>query len=233
VQQQYHLMNKKNSLLLPPQFFENDLHKKLDYIFQFKIDVLYLFDHLKNPIDVRKPTYKLTEEVFNLYEKVNNKIKIGVCVLNVNTRYLGKLLKDILEPLLELKSISLGLGTGDNKYENHDFLYENNIEDIICYILENKNFIHNESQLFLGGNSKEKLDLVKKYNLGINQWMGLDSNFVKKHNIYNHLFNPVGSLSRCITHENQLEFDYEKIHILKDSNLKIFQESIDNIFKNE
>jgi len=120
---------------------------------------------------------------FNLYEKVNNKIKIGVCVLNVNTRYLGKLLKDILEPLLELKSISLGLGTGDNKYENRDFLYDNNIEDIICYILENKNFINNESQLFLGGNSKEKLDLVKKYNLGINQWMGSDSNFIKKHNI--------------------------------------------------
>ncbi len=226
-------MNKKNSLLLPPQFFENDVHKKLNYILQFKIDVLYLFDHLKNPIDATKPTYKLTEEVFNLYEKVDNKIKIGVCVLNVNTRYLGKLLKDILEPLLELKSISLGLGTGDNKYENHDFLYENNIENIICYILENKNFIHNESQLFLGGNSKEKLDLVKKYNLGINQWMGLDSNFIEKHNVYNHLLNPVGSLSRCIAHENQLEFDYEKIHILKDSNLKIFQESIDNIFKNE
>ena len=226
-------MNKKNSLLLPPQFFESDLHKKLNYILQFKIDVVYLFDHLKNPIDATKPTYKLTEEVFNLYEKVNNKIKIGVCVLNVNTRYLGKLLKDILEPLLELKSISLGLGTGDNKYENHDFLYENNIEDIICYILENKNFIHNESQLFLGGNSKEKLDLVKKYNLGINQWMGSDSNFIEKQNVYNHLVNPVGSLSRCIAHENQLEFDYEKIHILKDSNLKIFQESIDNIFKNE
>ena len=226
-------MNKKNSLLLPPQFFQNDVHKKLNYILQFKIDVLYLFDHLKNPIDETKPTYKLTEEVFNLYEKVNNKIKIGVCVLNVNTRYLGKLLKDILEPLLELKSISLGLGTGDNKYENHDLLHENNIEDIICYILENKNFIHNESQLFLGGNSKEKLDLVKKYNLGINQWMGTDLNFIEKQNVYKHLLNPVGSLSRCITHENQLEFDYEKIHILKDSNLKIFQESIDKIFKNE
>ena len=63
--------------------------------------------------------------------------------------------------------------------------------------------------------------------------MGLDSNFIKKQNVYNHLLNPVGSLSRCIAHENQFEFDYEKIHILKDSNLKIFQESIDNIFKNE
>ena len=73
-------MNKKNSLLLPPQFFENDVHKKLNYILQFKIDVLYLFDHLKNPIDETKPTYKLTEEVFNLYEKVNNKIKLAsVC----------------------------------------------------------------------------------------------------------------------------------------------------------
>ena len=226
-------MNKKNSLILPPQFFETDFDKKLKYIFEFKIDVLYLFDHFKNPIYATKPTYKLNDEVFNLYEKVNNKVEIGLCVLNVNTRYLDNLLLDIIDPLLELKSISLGLGTGDNKYENHDFLYENNIEDIIYYILENKNFIHNESQLFLGGNSKEKLDLVKKYNLGINQWMGSDSNFIEKQNVYNHLLNPVGSLSRCIAHENQLEFDYEKIHILKDSNLKIFQESIDNIFKNE
>ena len=63
--------------------------------------------------------------------------------------------------------------------------------------------------------------------------MGSDSNFIEKQNVYNHLLNPVGSLSRCISHDNQLEFDYEKIHILKDSNLKIFQESIDNIFKNE
>ncbi len=185
-------MIKKNSLILPPQFFETDFDKKLKYILEFKIDVLYLFDHFKNPIDATKPTYKLTEEVFNLYEKVNNKVEIGVCVLNVNTRYLDKLLKDIIDPLLELKTINLGLGTGDNKYENHEFLYENNIENIISYILKNKNFILNESQLFLGGNSKEKLDLVKKYNLGINQWMGLDSNFVEKQNVYNDLLNPVG-----------------------------------------
>lgn len=226
-------MNKNNSLLLPPQFFDTDFDKKLNYILQFKINVLYLFDHFKNPIDATKPSYKLTEEIFYLHEKVNNRIKIGVCVLNVNTRYLSKLLKGIIDPLLELKNISLGLGTGDNKYENHEFLNKHNIEDIISYILNNKNFILNNSQLFLGGNSKEKLDLVKKYNLGINQWIGLDSDFIEKQNIYNNLLNPVGNLSRCIIQENQFEFDYEKIHILKDSNLKIFQESIDNIFKNE
>ena len=54
-------MNKKNSLLLPPQFFENDFHKKLNYILQFKIDVLYLFDHLKNPINAIQEASKICE----------------------------------------------------------------------------------------------------------------------------------------------------------------------------
>ena len=78
---------------------------------------------------------------------------------------------------------------------------------------------------------RDKKDLVKKYNLGINQWMGLDTTFIDKQNIYKDLLDPVGSLSRCIVREEQFEFDYEKIHIVKDSNLKIFEETIDNIFK--
>ena len=226
-------MNKKNSLLLPPQFFENDSDEKIRNILDLDIDSLYLFDHFKNPTDSSKPTYKFTEEIFSLYKKVKNEIEVGVCVLNVNARDSNILFKDIIDPLLELKNINIGLGTGDNKYEKHDEIFDNDIEEIITYILKNNNFISNNSTLFIGGNSQSKLDLLKKYNLGINQWMGSDSDFKDKRNIYNNLINPRGRLSRCVINKKMNEFDYEKIFVVKDSNLKIFQKTIDNIFKND
>ena len=226
-------MNKTNSLLLPPQFFENDSDEKIRNILDLDVDALYLFDHFKNPINSSKPTYKFTEEIFSLYKKVKNEIEVGVCVLNVNARDSNNLFKDIIDPLLELKNINIGLGTGDNKYEKHDEIFDNDIEEIITYILKNNNFISNNSTLFIGGNSQSKLDLLKKYNLGINQWMGSDSDFIDKQNIYNNLINPRGRLSRCVINKKMHEFDYEKIFVVKDSNLKIFQKTIDNIFKND
>ena len=185
-------MNKKNSLLLPPQFFEKDSDEKIRNILDLDVDVLYLFDHFKNPTDTSKPTYKFTEEIFSLYKKVKNEIEVGVCVLNVNARDLNILFKDIIDPLLELKNINIGLGTGDNKYEKHDEIFDNDIEVVINYILKNNNFISNNSTLFIGGNSQSKLDLVQKYNLGINQWMGSDSDFIDKQNVYKNLINPIG-----------------------------------------
>ena len=226
-------MNGKNSLLLPPQFFETDSDKKIRTILDLGVDALYLFDHFKNPTDSSKPTYIFTEEIFSLYKKVKNQIEVGVCVLNVNARDTNILFKDIIDPLLELKNINIGLGTGDNKYEKHDEIFDNDIEEIITYILKNNNFISNNSTLFIGGNSQSKLDLLKKYNLGINQWMGSDSDFKDKRNIYNNLINPRGRLSRCVINKKMYEFDYEKIFVIKDSNLKIFQKTIDNIFKND
>ena len=119
--------------------------------------------------------------------------------MNVNARDLNILFKDIIDPLLELKNINIGLGTGDNKYEKHDEIFDNDIEEVINYILKNNNFISNNSTLFIGGNSQSKLDLVQKYNLGINQWMGLDPDFIDKQNVYKNLVNPIGRLSRCVT----------------------------------
>ena len=130
-------MNKKNSLLLPPQFFETDSDEKIRNILDLDVDALYLFDHFKNPTDSSKPTYIFTEEIFSLYKKVNNEIEVGVCVLNVNARDSNILFKDIIDPLLELKNINIGLGTGDNKYEKHDEIFNNDIDEIITYILKN------------------------------------------------------------------------------------------------
>ena len=68
-------MNRKNSLLLPPQFFETDSDKKIRTILDLGVDALYLFDHFKNPADSTKPTYIFTEEIFSLYNKVKNEIE--------------------------------------------------------------------------------------------------------------------------------------------------------------
>ena len=51
-------MNNKNSLLLPPEFFNSDLDRKINYILSTRLEVVYLFDHNKNPKDSTKPTYK-------------------------------------------------------------------------------------------------------------------------------------------------------------------------------
>ena len=63
--------------------------------------------------------------------------------------------------------------------------------------------------------------------------MGSDSDFIDKQNVYKNLINPIGRLSRCVTNKKISESGYEKIFVVKDSNLKIFQETIDNIFKND
>ena len=48
-------MKNKNSLLLPPQFFETDSDEKIRNILDLDVDALYLFDHFKNPTDSTKP----------------------------------------------------------------------------------------------------------------------------------------------------------------------------------
>ena len=65
-------MNRKNSLLLPPQFFETDSDKKIRTILDLGVDSLYLFDHFKNPTDSTKPTYIFTEEILSLFEIFDN-----------------------------------------------------------------------------------------------------------------------------------------------------------------
>ena len=136
-------MKNKNSLLLPPQFFETDSDEKIRNILDLDVDALYLFDHFKNPTDSSKPTYKFTEEIFSLYKKVKNEIEVGVCVLNVNARDSNILFKDIIDPLLELKNINIGLGTGDNKYEKHVEIFDN------------------EAFVLGGSMSSEPFDLIK------------------------------------------------------------------------
>ena len=76
---------------------------------------------------------------------------------------------------------------------------------------------------------------MKKYDLGINQWMGTKKAFQEKEAIYNKIKHPLGRLSICLNPDNPIIFksdlNYEKIFVLKDSNNEIFYKTLDNIFK--
>ena len=234
VQQQAHLMNQIKSVLLPGSFFEDDYVNKTKYLLSKEIDTIYLFDHSINPVSRNLSMYNLIDGVVKLNHIVKGEKNLGVCVLNVNARQFSTLFYNYIYDFLELKNFKLGIGSGDNKYETRNN-YSNNFEEVINDIKSNKNFKKNNIQLFVGGNSKEKIDLVLKYELGINQWLGTIEDFQSKSSHYKQIKNPVGELSICLRHNNFENFDndifYEKIFIVKDSNTEIFYKTIDNILK--
>jgi hypothetical protein len=227
-------MNQIKSVLLPGSFFEDDYVNKTKYLLSNEIDTIYLFDHSINPVSRNLGIYDLVDGVAKLNHIVNGEKKLGVCVLNVNARNFSTLFSSYISNFLEIKKFKLGIGSGDDKYETRNN-HSNNFEEVINDIKSNKNFKKNNVQLFVGGNSKEKIDLVLKHSLGINQWLGTMEDFQSKFSYYKQIKNPLGELSVCLrdNHFENLDNDmfYERIYILKDSNSEIFYKTIDNILK--
>ena len=227
-------MNQIKSVLLPGSFFADDYVNKTKYLLSKDIDTIYLFDHLNNPVRKNLVMYDLIDGMTKVNHIVNGEKKLGVCVLNINSREYSFLFSNYIFNFLEIKNFKLGIGTGDDKYETRKN-YSNNIEEVVNDIKSNKNFTKNNIQLFVGGNSKEKIDLIKKHSLGLNQWTGKLEDFQSKAHHYKQIKQPVGELSICLKDENsqniENEIFYEKIFIIKDSNSEIFYKTIDNIFK--
>ena len=227
-------MNQIKSVLLPGSFFADNYVNKTKYLLSKDIDTIYLFDHLNNPVRKNLVMYDLIDGMTKVNHIVNGEKNLGVCVLNINAREYSFLFSNYIFNFLEIKNFKLGIGTGDNKYETRKN-YSNNIEEVINDIKSNKNFTKNNIQLFVGGNSKEKIDLIKKHSLGLNQWTGKLEDFQSKAYQYKQIKQPVGELSMCLKDENsqniENEIFYEKIFIIKDSNSEIFYKTIDNIFK--
>ena len=227
-------MSKIKSVLLPGSFFKNDYVEKTKKLISLGIDTIYFYDHKVNPVDNNLEVYQLIDGLYKLYDIVKNEISLGVCVLNINSRPHQTLFEDYINKFLDIKNFKLGIGTGDNKYEKR-MNFSNNIEEIINQVQSSKKFESNNTQLFIGGNSKEKLNLMKKYELGINQWMGNKRDFKEKELIYSQIKNPIGRLSICSNIDNPIiiesNLSYEQIFVLKDSNNEIFYKTIDNIFK--
>ena len=227
-------MKQINSVLLPGEFFKNDFKEKTEKLMSIDIDTCYLFDHGVNPASKDLDVYKFIDEIYKLNDVIDGQFRLGLCVLNINARPYKELFEEYIYKLLEIKYFKLGIGTGDDKFEKRPN-FSNDIEKIINEIMDSNKFKQNNINLFIGGNSEKKLKLMKKYAIGINQWMGTKNSFEEKESQFTQIKNPRGNLSLCLDVNNPVFFDsklnYENIYVLKDSNREIFFKTIDNIFR--
>ena len=225
-------MNKDISVLLPGSFFENGFKKKLEYLFINNISCIYLFDHSINPSDESKSMYEIKKGISLIQKYDKNQFTLGLCVLNINRRKMKLLFSDYINPMLEIKKFRLGLGTGDDKYEKNNTQYSHNLDSIICDLVNEYTFSLNGKNLFVGGTSQEKIDLVKKYSVGLNQWLGSEDNLVSLSNNIDNTKIPLGRFSNCQKIRNinsSLPLNFEQIFVLKDSNLDDFYSQVDKI----
>ena len=227
-------MKPVNSVLLPGEFFKNNFKEKTEKLMSIDIDTCYLFDHGVNPASKDLDVYEFIDGIYKLNEVIDGQFRLGLCVLNINARPYKELFEQYIYKLLEIKNFKLGIGTGDDKFEKRPN-FSNDIEKIINEIVDSNKFKQNNINLFIGGNSEKKLKLMKKYSIGINQWMGTKNSFEEKESQFTQIKNPRGNLSLCLDVNNPVFFDsklnYENIYVLKDSNREIFFETIDNIFR--
>ena len=229
-----HLMKQINSVLLPGEFFKNNFKEKTEKLMSIDIDTCYLFDHGVNPASKDLDVYEFIDGIYKLNEVIDGQFRLGLCVLNINARPYKELFEQYIYKLLEIKNFKLGIGTCDDKFEKRPN-FSNDIEKIINEIVDSNKFKQNNINLFIGGNSEKKLKLMKKYSIGINQWMGTKNSFEEKESQFTQIKNPRGNLSLCLDVNNPVFFDsklnYENIYVLKDSNREIFFKTIDNIFR--
>tara|TARA_B100000427_G_C15497670_1_gene590551 strand:- start:178 stop:870 length:693 start_codon:yes stop_codon:yes gene_type:complete len=227
-------MSKQNkSLLLPGTFFEKDIQRKLDYLNLKDVNTVYVFDHLINPVDSKLPMYEIRNAIKLLQNYEERKFKIGSAVLNINKRKIDNLIKEYINPFLEIDGFKLGLGLGDDTFEQNLPNYSNNLEEVVSYIVENFKLAKEDKSIFLGGQSNLIIQTMKKYSLGINQWLGSIESLYKKRDLFNKIDKPLGSISLCLDKKliaaKDINFkDIELIYIIKESNLDKFYSQVDN-----
>ncbi len=226
-------MSNYSSVLLPGTFFEQEYKRKLEYLSKKNINCVYLFDHSVNPSDNQKTVYKIKKSLSLLQEYENKNFSLGLCVLNINTRKKELLFSNFINPMMEIENFQLGLGTGDNKYENRNQNYSHDLDQIINELVNLYTFSSNGKNLFIGGTSNSKKELVRKYSIGINQWLGSSRDLISLYESLQQKKSFIGKFSQCLKPSNKelnLPKNFEKIFILKDSNLGKFYSDVDKIF---
>ena len=222
-----------NSILLNGSFFEEEYQKKIDKLNNLEIKTVYVFDHSINPEIKKLPVYKIMDALSKL-DKYERNFKIGSMVLNIRKREINELMENYLNPLMEIKNFNLGIGIGDDKYEIQKDIYDNNIEEVIKKIIDNKSFQVNNVNLVIGGSSQKLNALALKYGLGTNQWEGEITNLIKKIEVYSKAKSNGLNVSYCT---KDLSFDgktisqenFETIYVLSEK--KSFNKQIDEIEK--
>ena len=180
--------------------------------------------------------YEIKNAVSFLQNYEDRNFNIGTAVLNINKRKLDSLITKYLNPFLEIDNFKLGLGIGDNKYQENLPNYSNSLEEVIGYLFENFELSKESRSLFLGGNSNENIKLMKKYSIGINQWLGSIKDIYKTRDVYKEIKNPKGSISLCLNKdlalENKIIFnDIELIYIIRESSTEDYRSQLDHFFK--
>ena len=223
---------KNKSLLLNGSFFEDEYFKKIDKLNNLEVISVYVFDHYQNPEIKGNPVYEIKEAI-NKLDKVNKNFEIGSMVLNVRKRKKDILFDDYIYPFMEIKNFNLGLGIGDERYEKQNYIFKNNIEDIISEIKSNKIYSENKINVIIGGNSKLFIDLSLNYSIGLNQWQGSLENLNKKIDSFKKSNMNISNLSYCT---KSLKFsgkefieNIEIIYVLSEK--KTFKDQIDDINK--
>ena len=222
-----------NSILLNGSFFEEEYQKKIDKLNNLEIKTVYVFDHSINPEIKKLPVYKIMDALSKL-DKYDRNFKIGSMVLNIRKREINELMENYLNPLMEIKNFNLGIGIGDNKYEIQKDIYDNNIEEVIKKIIDNKSYQKNNVNLVIGGSSQKLNALALKYGLGTNQWEGDIINLLKKIEVHSKAKSKELNVSYCT---KDLSFDgktisqdnFEIIYVLSEK--KSFNKQIDEIEK--
>ena len=222
-----------NSILLNGSFFEEEYQKKIDKLNNLEIKTVYVFDHSINPEIKKLPVYKIMDALSKL-DKYERNFQIGSMVLNIRKREINELMQNYLNPLIEIKNFTLGIGIGDNKYEIQKDIYDNNIEEVIKKIIANKNYEENNVNLVIGGSSQKLNALALKYGLGTNQWEGDIINLLKKIEVHSKAKSKELNVSYCT---KDLSFDgktisqdnFEIIYVLSEK--KSFNKQIDEIEK--
>lgn len=222
-----------NSILLNGSFFEEEYQKKIDKLNNLEIKTVYVFDHSINPEIKKLPVYKIMDALSKL-DKYERNFKIGSMVLNIRKREINELMENYLNPLMEIKNFNLGIGIGDDKYEIQKDIYDNNIEEVIKKIIDNKYFEENNVNLVIGGSSQKLNALALKYGLGTNQWEGDIINLLKKIEVHSKAKSKELNVSYCT---KDLSFDgktisqenFEIIYVLSEK--KSFNKQIDEIEK--
>jgi len=222
-----------NSILLHGSFFEEEYQKKIDKLNNLEIKTVYVFDHSVNPEIKKLPVYKIMDALSKL-NKYERNFQIGSMVLNIRKREINELMENYINPLIEIKNFTLGIGIGDDKYEIQKNIYDNNIEEVIKKIIDNKSFQVNNVNLVIGGSSQKLNALALKYGLGTNQWEGEITNLIKKIEVHSKVKSKELNVSYCT---KNLSFDgktisqenFEIIYVLSEK--KSFNKQIDEIEK--
>jgi len=227
------MSKQNNAVLLPGTFFEKDIQKKLDYLNQKNLQTVYVFDHSNNPVDSKLHMYEIRNSINLLQNYEKRKFNIGTAVLNINKRKIDNLINKYINPFLEIDGFKLGLGLGDDTYEQNLPNYSNNLEKIVSYIVENFELSKDGKSIFLGGQSNLIIKTMKQYSVGINQWLGSVESLYKKREIFNKIDKPLGSISLCLNKklvsDKNIDFkDIELIYIIKESSSDNFYSQVDN-----